>query len=89
MKKSSQRGFGFVVVLAVIVMVGLVAFAAVRVMGNNTSLADSGTLTSKAKVPSRIESSADLQKASQALDETPVDNGVNPDSLDSDLNSLL
>ncbi|MDL2341997.1 MAG: hypothetical protein QFB87_02890 [Patescibacteria group bacterium] len=90
MKKTNQHGFGFVVVLLAIVVIGVVAFGTVRVMGNNkTSLADGTTVLSKAKVPAKVTNAAELQKASQALDETPVDSGVNPDQLDNDLNALL
>lgn len=89
MKKSNQQGFGFVFLLLAVVVVGLVAFAALRVQGNSATVADSTQVSSKTKVPTKLESPADLQKASKALDETQVDSGVNPDQLDSDLDSLL
>ncbi|MBC7707812.1 hypothetical protein H7Y63_01155 [Polaromonas sp.] len=85
-----QQGFGFVVVLLAIVVVGVVTFGAVRVMGENkTSLADTSSVLNKSKVPAKIQTSVELQQASAALDATPVESGVNPDALDKDLDSLL
>ena len=89
MKKTNQRGFGFVFLLLAIVVVGLVAFAAVRVVGSNQTSSETASTISKQAVPVKIKSTADLQKASKVLDETPVDSGVNADQLDSDLNALL
>jgi hypothetical protein len=73
--------------LAVIVVVGVVGYR----VANNT---DTGSTTDlnpiqATAVPATIKSSADLQKASNALDSTTIDNSVNPNSLDSDINSLL
>ena len=89
MKKTNQQGFGFVFLLLALVVVGVVAFAAVRVMGNNKTSDATASLTTKANVPAKIKNQADLQKASSALEQTPVDSGVNADQLDSDLNALL
>lgn len=89
MKKTNQQGFGFVFLLLALVVVGVVAFAAVRVMGSNKTSDATASLTTKANVPAKIKNQADLQKASSALEQTPVDSGVNADQLDSDLNALL
>ena len=90
MKKSNSQGFGLVAVLLLVVVVGVVAFGAVRVLGaNKTSLADSSTILSHSKVPAKVKTTADLRQASKALDETPVESGVNPDQLNNDLDSLL
>lgn len=89
MKKTNQQGFGFVFLLLALVVVGVVAFAAVRVMGNNKTSSETASLTTKANVPAKIKNQADLLKASSALEQTPVDSGVNADQLDSDLNALL
>jgi len=85
---TDQTGFGFVAILAVIALLGIVAFAGVRVMNSNQ--VDTTTSLSRThSVPAKIQTSADLTKASAALDATPIDNGVNPNQLDKDLNSLL
>ena len=89
MKKSNQQGFGFAVVLIAIVVVGIIAFGAVRVMSKNSVVTDSSVATVKPVVPAKFTSTADLQKATKALDETTVDSGVNPDQLNDDLDSLL
>lgn len=89
MKKSNQQGFGFVFLLLAIVVVGVVAFAAVRVMGSDSPSSETASLTTKVKVPAKIKNQADLKQASSALEQTPVESGVNADQLDSDLNALL
>lgn len=89
MKKSNQQGFGFAVILIAIVVVGIIAFGAVRVMSKSPSLADASVPKVKTVVPAKFTSTADVQKATKALDETPVDSGVNPDQLNDDLDSLL
>ena len=89
MKKSNQQGFGFVVLLLAVVVVGVVGLGAVRIMGANKSNLDSSSaLTPKAKVPVKIESSAQLKAADTALEQTPVDTGLNLDQLDNDLSAL-
>lgn len=86
----NQSGSGHLVLLVALVVIVLVAIAGYRV-ANNT---DTGTTTSlnpiqATAVPATIKSKADLQKASNALDSTTIDNSVNPDSFDNDINSLL
>lgn len=90
MKKSNEQGFGLIVVVLAVVTVGVIAFGAVRVMGiKKTPLVSNAAVISRSKVPAAVKSTADLRQASKALDETPVDSGVNPDQLNNDLNSLL
>lgn len=88
MKTLNQRGSSHLVaVLAVIVLVGVGA-AGYRVMqmGNTTS---PDVVSSKAGEPGSIKSTADVKKASAALDDTAIDGPVNPAQLDSDMQSLL
>ena len=86
---SDQSGFGFVAILAVIALLGIIAFAGVRVMDNSKLDTTTATLSRTHSVPAKVQTTADLTKASEALDATPVDSGVNPSQLDKDLNSLL
>ena len=86
---SDQNGFGFVAILAVITLLGIVAFAGVRVMNSNQINTTTASLTRTHSVPNKILTSVDLTKANAALDATPIDSGVNPNQLDKDLNSLL
>ena len=89
MKKTNQTGFAFIAILLAVVAVGLITFAAVRIKGSGSNVSSSAVLTTRTKVPAKISSPSDLKRASKALDETPVDSGVNPDQLDNDLDSLL
>ena len=89
MKKTNQTGFAFVAILLAVVVVGLVAFAAVRVRGSGTDVSSSTVLTTQTKAPTKITNATDVKRAAKALDETPVESGVNPSQLNNDLNSLL
>ena len=89
MKKTNQTGFAFVAVLLAVIAVGLIAFAAVRVQGSGTNVSDAAVVTTRTKVPAKISNSLDVKRAANALDETPVDSGINPDQLNDDLNALL
>lgn len=85
--RSNQQGIGHVVALLVLVVVAAVAFAGWRVMSANNT-ADTATQTAS-KTPPVLKTKADVTKAANELDATAVDSTVNPDSLDSDINSLL
>ena len=85
---SNQQGFGFLAVLLVVVVLGALTVVALRVTGAKNDVPADAT-TAKVAVPDTISSKADVSKASAALDAIDVDNGVNPDSLNKDLNSLL
>lgn len=90
MSNNNQKGFGLLIVIAAIAVVGIGSFAAMRVM-NKTAIspvASSAPAVLPSKIPEKLQSPSDLQQASTALDATTVDSGVNPDQLDADLNSL-
>ena len=87
MEKINQTGFSIVVVLLALAVVGLAAFAVLRI--KNSEVPDQPAVTSQSAVPETIESKEDLQQASDALDETAIDEGMNSDQLDSDIDSLL
>jgi len=89
-RQNQQLGFGFVGLLLVIVVIGLIAFIGVKVMdmrGAKSIVSDSARSASPT-VPAKISSQADLQTAATALDATNV-NSVDLTQLDSDLNALL
>lgn len=87
---KDDRGIAhFVLVLLAVAVIAAIAFAGYRVMNNGG--AGSKTATSESKqvaVPDQIKTRADLTQADKALDTMPIDNGVNPDSLNNDLNAL-
>ena len=85
--RSNQQGIGHVVALLVLVLVAAVAFAGWRVMNANKT--SDTTAQTASQTPSVLKTKADVTKAANELDATSVDSTVNPDSLDSDINSLL
>ena len=85
--RSNQQGIGHVVALLVLVLVAAVAFAGWRVMNANKT--SDTTARAASQTPSVLKTKADVTKAANELDATSVDSTVNPDSLDSDINSLL
>lgn len=74
-----------VIAIGVILAVGLVGY---RIKQGDTHLAGNAPVTSS-KGPAKIKTTADVKKASSALDATPIDGDVNPNQLDNDLNSIL
>jgi hypothetical protein len=93
MHKKSESGVGHVLllflVLAVAAVVGVVGW---RVMQNQGDKAGNVTVTqpvAKTGAPDQINSAADLSQAQATLNQTNVDGDVNPNSLNSDVNSLL
>jgi hypothetical protein len=93
MQKKTEAGLGHALliflVVAVAVVIGLVGL---RVKQNNSDKAGEVTVTqpvAKASAPNTINSQGDLAKTQAALNQTNVDSDVNPDALNSDVNSLL
>lgn len=89
MKSLNQRGSTFVVLIFGLIVVVVVAVVGYRIV--NTT--DTGTISSSpvesSSVPKTVDSAADINQADEALDGTAIDSGINPDQLDSELNSLL
>lgn len=87
---TNQSGFGLVAVVILLVVVAGVGLVGYRVLNNTYDTTPlSSPVAKSGKAPTAISSKADVTKAAAALDATPVDSGVNPNQLDSDLNSLL
>ena len=86
--RTNQQGIGHVVLLLTLVVVAGVGFAGWRVYSGTKTTGDTATVQSGASVPATLKTKADVTAAANQLDGTSVDS-VNPDSLDSDLNSLL
>jgi uncharacterized protein (UPF0333 family) len=83
--RFNERGVGHLVALLVVAVVLAVGFVGWRVMNSKTT-EDSAVSTSG---PSKLKTKADVVKAANELEATNVDSTVNPDDLDSDINSLL
>ncbi|HVC35908.1 MAG TPA: hypothetical protein VNE40_00470 [Candidatus Dormibacteraeota bacterium] len=85
----NQRGFGFLTLLLVLVVIGAVTVIGLKVAkDHNAPLAVNNSAPSLS-VPAKLQTKSDVQKAAAALDAIPVSSGVNPNQLNSDLNSLL
>ena len=90
MKTLTQKGFGLLPILLIVVVVGLVAFAAYRIMDKNAEVADTTSQqTTDSAGPDSIKNAEDLDAADKALDDTSIDEGMNAEQLDSDVDSLL
>ena len=81
---SNQRGIAHLALLLVLVVVVAVGVVGWRVMNSKPATPTSTV----AAVPAKLTSKADVKTAATALDSTDVDSSLNPDQLDSDLNSL-
>lgn len=87
---SNQKGFGLVLVVVLVAVIGVIGVVGYRLANTpETNPAVSQDPLTSSKAPAEIKTRADLQKATTAVDNTPVDKGVDPAQLDSDLNALL
>lgn len=88
---SSESGNGLLTGLVLVVVLTVVGLAGYAVVHNSTL--ENGTTgttkTASTSVPATLKTQADVTTAGHALDNVNVDSSVNPDQLDSDLNSLL
>ncbi len=96
MKASrNQQGFSQVIFLVIaLLIVGVVSFAAFRVLSTNNSNSEvskspASTTSSDGAVPVVIESDQDLEQASDSLNQTNLDQDLNTSQLDQDINTLL
>lgn len=91
MKKlhTNSDGFSPVILLAIIVFVGITGVLAYRYL--DTYYSQSPTLSSQTQGghTEKINSKADVQKASDSLDQTDVDKSLDSSQLDQDVNDLL
>lgn len=86
---SNQRGSSHIVAVLGVLVIALVAFAGYRVLNTVEPEASSDTaVVSENKIPSKIDSDADVKKAENALNSTAIDSDINPDTLNDDINSL-
>jgi len=89
MKKHSQNGFahlGLLLLLLVVVVIALVGF---RVANNRSAVVPSSSAQPTAKAVQTIKTKADLGTAENTLNQASIDQDLNPDSLNSDVSSLL
>ena len=90
-KSSNQTGFTVLELLIVLVILSVIGLVGLKVVNSNATLSSttSGVATQTTKIPTKITSTADLQQASTALDQTQIDSQLDPTSLDTSIKSLL
>lgn len=88
MRTLNQKGVGHLLIVLALLVVATIGFVGWKVLGSDDTGTASVSTSEQVAVPATIKDKSDLNQASQALDTTDIDSGVNPDSLNSDLNSL-
>jgi uncharacterized protein HemX len=92
-KNNSQAGvvhLQFLLLLAAIVgVIGVAGYAVMQAQNDNIDSGDSNVTATKTKAPDSIKSASDLNTAKASLNQANLDSDVNPDALNSDVNSLL
>ncbi len=88
MKTLNQRGSSHLVLVIAVLSLVVISAVGYQVM-NSSNEPSSSVNSSKTGEPDSIKSSADLKRASAALEDTSIDGAVDPDQLDSDINALL
>ncbi len=86
--RNNTAGFSHLVIVLAIAVVLVVGIVGYRVI-NNQDPQQSATTQSTDQSEAPIQSSADVQKASDSLDTENIDSDLNTTELDDDVNSLL
>jgi uncharacterized protein (UPF0333 family) len=90
MIKRAQTGFAHLALVLLVLVMVVIAFTGYKVVkdrqAKTTANTTSTAITNSAET---INSNADLDKAANALNSQSVDSDLNPDSLNSDVTSLL
>lgn len=91
MNKKAQYGFAHLALVLLLLIAVIVGFTGYKVVKNRqqSSKATQTSTTITKTDPNIINSKADLDKAANMLKSQNVDGDLNPDSLNSDVNSLL
>jgi Tfp pilus assembly major pilin PilA len=89
--KKTQKGFAHLALLLLLVVVAVAAYAGYKVVKNHQKVTTANqTSTSVTQsVSDTINSRSDLNKALDTVNGQNVDGDLSPNSLDSDVNSLL
>jgi uncharacterized protein HemX len=94
MTRKSQSGMAHLYLLLFFLVVAIIGVVGWRVMQKQNDQtgdfvsSNTSSAPAKATAPGSINNSGDLSKTAAALNQTNVDNDVNPDSLNADLNNL-
>jgi Tfp pilus assembly protein PilX len=88
MKQRLQQGFAHLGLLLLLIVVVVIALIGYKVWNNHSST-PANTAATTASQTQPIRTTADLDKAEATLNNTNLDNDLNPDSLNQDVSSLL
>ena len=87
--KRTQNGFAHLALVLLLLVMVVIAFAGYKVVKDRQDKVVANTTSTAITNPSTINSTADLNKAASSLNSESVDSDLNPDSLNSDVTSLL
>ena len=86
--KKTQQGFAHLGLVLLLVVVAVGAYASYKVVKNHQAKPLASTTAAVVQAQT-IKTKADLAPAEQTLNSQAVDSDLNPDQLNSDVNSLL
>ncbi|HSW78608.1 MAG TPA: hypothetical protein VLF88_01130 [Candidatus Babeliales bacterium] len=91
MKNRLQSGFAHQGILLLVIVVAIITAIGYKVASDQNNKANNSVTAGSTAVPEGpvIKTTADLDKATQALNSEDVDGNLNPDSLDQDVQSML
>lgn len=88
--KRTQNGFAHLALILLLLVMVVIAFAGYKVVKNRQDkITANKTSTAITNSVETINTKADLDKATSELNSQSVDSTLNPDSLNSDVTSLL
>jgi len=89
--KKSQKGFAHLALLLLLVVIAVVAYAGYKTVKNHqkTATANQTSTSVTQSVSGVINNQSDLNSAVNTLNGQNIDGDLNPDSLNSDVTSLL
>jgi len=89
MKKLSNNGFGFVLVVVVLVLVGLLVFAGIRI--NNSIKEDNQSLQANTveSTDSKLQTIQEVESITKDLDTADIEKDLETTDLDNDIKSVL
>lgn len=89
MKKLSNSGFGFVPVVVVLVLVGLLVFAGLRVNNSRKEDNQSSQIDIVENTGAKLKTTQEVESTTKELDTVDIEKDLETTDLDNDINSVL
>ena len=89
MKKLSSSGFGFVPVVVLLVLVGLLVFAGLRVNDSSKEDNQASQVKTLENTDSKLKTTQDIESTTKDLDTVDIEKDLETTDLDNDINSVL